>query len=1007
LLLVCGPLRHHVAQGQLTLLLLALLTGVWLAVQAGRQALAGALLALAASLTLTPVVLVLYFLARGRWRGVTATLVWLAFINATTALVLGPGAYQDYFASVLQAVRGLPGSGDDVSLPALWHKLFAAADGYSGVWPLPRGPALAAVGATVSSLFLVALAVRKTLRGESRSADGRSFGLLVLTMILVNPFAREHSLVLLALPLALFYRDLPSVGLPRLAYGLCLVVFWISPVYFALVVGPRPSIQSSTVTTPRQVLTTQSMHLYALLGLFALGMRMRGRDPGMGPTTHLDPSARAGADAGGQGERLGFARRLWASVGLLGPNFTITVVVLGGTFLEAAALALGQENLYGGPDRLLTFAPLLLLWCWVTLGWAVWLVVRPLIVMGSHWPGWCRRPARVLTVLVAILMALGYMTSWGLYVRSGQFANLETAQFGLENAGTSWFWLYLVKAEGPVLWLLSGLAVVCGAALPVYLGWAVRRHGPARATAEPDRLLEWLFITALVVPVLRCCGQDPVGTRGEARYEALTHRLNPVFTLTADLLHRLKPGEEITACLDPAVLQPLTPESWRPPARPGRELPSIVYVAVESLRHDVVHLVHQGREVMPHLNDLARRGLHLPRTYCQSTHSDYSDVTVVSSLYPLRTPEHHYYRASDPWPKTRIYDLLKPAGYATALISSQNESWGSMDKFLESPHLDLFYDAERSGASTRVSSLDTGMASAVAAGALRAGSLDDGHTIDVAIAWITEQTAQGRPFMVSIDFQDSHFPYELPPDVPRPFQPGTIDFDASFLSYPKEKTEVVRNAYYNALHKSDAELGRLVEALRRLGKLENTILVVYGENGEAFHESGTVTHAREPVEPGTHVACVVHAPALLAPRTDAYPVELIDITPTVLGLLGWPPHPNFQGTNVLAPSRPPLEDRLVFCHVENTLARSDAVWLAGRWKFCHDRKTGREKLLDIVTDPEEVKDLLLEQPQLAERLRGTLGTWRQGQLAYYHFPAYYTKYYPPHPTLFTPRREGR
>lgn len=89
---------------------------------------------------------------------------------------------------------------------------------------------------------------------------------------------------------------------------------------------------------------------------------------------------------------------------------------------------------------------------------------------------------------------------------------------------------------------------------------------------------------------------------------------------------------------------------------------------------------------MPHLNKLCRSGRRFTRAYAQSSHSNYADPALFSSLYPLRTRYHHYYSRSDPWPKTLLYDVLKSLGYATALYSSQNEGWGNMDAFLESDH---------------------------------------------------------------------------------------------------------------------------------------------------------------------------------------------------------------------------------------------------------------------------------------------------------------------------------
>ena len=207
----------------------------------------------------------------------------------------------------------------------------------------------------------------------------------------------------------------------------------------------------------------------------------------------------------------------------------------------------------------------------------------------------------------------------------------------------------------------------------------------------------------------------------------------------------------------------------------GARLPSIIIVAVESLRHDTIHQVHQGQEILPHINRLARQGLHLTRAYAESTHSDYADVCLVSSLYPLRTRRHHYYGPTDPWPRTLIYDLLEPRGYATAIISSQNECWGGMDHFLSRPSLQLFYHPETSGQATVMSDMDSGFAREVRLGGLVAGKFPDDHTTDVTIDWITQQVRADRPFFVSMNFQSSHFPYLLPESVPRPFRPCDLD----------------------------------------------------------------------------------------------------------------------------------------------------------------------------------------------------------------------------------------
>jgi arylsulfatase A-like enzyme len=682
----------------------------------------------------------------------------------------------------------------------------------------------------------------------------------------------------------------------------------------------------------------------------------------------------------------------------LTPSTFAAGFALAGLATEAALLRTVADNVFSLPGQVGWVSVGVLGWYWYTAAWGFVWVVGGVLALSRRVP---RPVAWGLWSALTVGLALGllaYAASWGLYFRVGRFSNLEAVIFGIENARTNWFWEYLKEAESKYLWLLGGLFAASLLVIPFCIRLAVLAHAREPARAFPRLLLWGSFGVGLVTfnSLLLAAGVAERSDRRDRMVDAVKNCVNPAVTLGSSLADLLLFEEPIEPCLDTDQLHPIG-DGYRPPA--GRSPPSVIIVAVESLRHDVVHLKHQGREVMPNLNALARGGVNCTRAYTQSTHSDYADVCIPSSLYPLRTRRHHFYRTTDPWPKTRVYDVLKQAGHATAVISSQNESWGGMDRFLQSPSLDLFYDAERSDyQETTVGLRDVGFVSALRHKEITRGKLTDLHTADTAVTWITEQAGKGKAFCLCVNFQSSHFPYNLPDDRERPFQPCAIDFDASFLNYPEDKVGVVRNAYYNALHESDRHLGRVVATLRSLGRLDDTILVVVGENGEAFWENGTVTHGREPVEPTLRVACVLHAPKLLEPRVEDYPVELIDVVPTVFGLSGLPPHPNFQGIDFLAKDRVPAEERLLFAHVETGLAQGEAVILGGRWKLVVDRMHGGgAKLFDLAGDPGETTDLSRAKPELTNQLRDLVATWRRNQLAYYHFPQYYQNYYPPRP----------
>lgn len=691
----------------------------------------------------------------------------------------------------------------------------------------------------------------------------------------------------------------------------------------------------------------------------------------------------------------------WAKYLPISPNRPLALAALLGFTVEAVLLGTGEPDLYQMRPATMLFGLAFLGWFWASLTWVLEGAGR----FWRHLDG--RRPVSIRTRLASASLsmllatfALLYAISWVLFVRSGRFANLETLRFVYANADH--LWDYVVAAEPQQVIVGAIVTVGTMVSLPRVLAWSVRVSQSETTRNIKPRLLGWGVLTLMTCVCWRSLPPEPSVLRNSARVHVLSHGLHPGFTLYASHLASAARGR-IEPHLDASRLRQLAdvPEPLRP-AEPvdGGARPSIIFVAVESLRADVVHQVRQGREITPNINRLARSGVELTRAYAQSTHSDYADPCLVSSLYPLRSLRHHYYGPRDPWPVQRIYDVLKPYGYTSAIISSQNEAWGGMDHFLTSPNLDLFFHPERNPDRSLVADRDPGFSREVRLGGLVAGKFPDAYTADQAIDWINAAAANGQPFFLSMNLQSSHFPYLMPDEVARPFQPCELSSRVSFVDYPIEETESVRNAYFNAIHECDRQIGRLVAALENVDRLDNTILVVTGENGEAFHECGSVTHAREPVEPAIHVACVMHAPQRLEPRVEDYPFEHVDLVPTVLSLADIPLHPNFQGIDIFAKDRPSADHRLLFCHVLSSLCEADSVMLGGRWKLTQDRRSGRESLYDVQHDPGQQHDLLPTQPQLADRLRSVLTQWRHQQLAYYHFPAYYLRYFPPPPPVW-------
>ena len=643
--------------------------------------------------------------------------------------------------------------------------------------------------------------------------------------------------------------------------------------------------------------------------------------------------------------------------------------MFGGLALDGAFTA--ATGSLDSPVRSLLLLGWSILW-WGALGWLVGRVA-------AVW----RRQGRlgVGLVTVSAVAPLTWLVSWWVRFGLGAFLGPETIRFAGRNLRMTW--LFLRQTEGVRLTACAASMI----ALLVVWSIVVRRERSVLRPHSPGLAKGWVVVLLLVA----------AGSAGEAmraRQAAVptrpVWRLLPATSLLASAWDSMY-DEPLPDCLEPGELVPLAPARREGPTSPA----SVVLVAIESLRADVVGAVHQERVVMPTLERLATRGIRFTRVWAASTHSDYSDVAVLSSTYPLRSRRHHYYRPDDPWPRMLLWDVLRPLGFRTALISAQNESWGGMDAFLASPGLELLWDsrsAEDAGLPTRASFGDEAFQRAVGAG-LRAGKVDDRLVVDRALGWLGQRSGAVEPFLLALNFQSSHFPYELDQEAPRPFEPWRFDFPASFTWYPPEATATVRNAYFNALSYIDGQLARLLEGLETLGLANETIVVVYGENGEAFHEHGLVTHASHPYEPALRVPLVVFAPGQ-EPRAVDRPASLIDVAPTVLGLLGVASPPAFQGVDALADRVGP---RAIFFHNENPISRADGVVLDGRWKLWNDREIDRDLLFDLASDPREEHDLARARPARAQELRRLVELFRCRQLTYYESPVLYSRAFPPFP----------
>ena len=134
--------------------------------------------------------------------------------------------------------------------------------------------------------------------------------------------------------------------------------------------------------------------------------------------------------------------------------------------------------------------------------------------------------------------------------------------------------------------------------------------------------------------------------------------------------------------------------------------------------------------------------------------------------------------------------------------------------------------------------------------------------VDRANAWI-RSLDHGVPFFLWVHLYDVHAPQALPLEFRR----------------------VYGDRYEGGIAYADAQIGRLLDALRDRGTLDKTVVVIAGDHGESLGEHGEKDHGLLVYQSTMRVPLIIVAPGL-PPRRLSMPTSLVDVLPTVLDLFG-------------------------------------------------------------------------------------------------------------------------
>jgi arylsulfatase A-like enzyme/Tfp pilus assembly protein PilF len=379
-----------------------------------------------------------------------------------------------------------------------------------------------------------------------------------------------------------------------------------------------------------------------------------------------------------------------------------------------------------------------------------------------------------------------------------------------------------------------------------------------------------------------------------------------------------------------------------PAGAPAGGRRNLLLVTLDTVRADHLGAYGDAAAETPSLDRLAREGVR----FAAAASPVPLTLPAHSSLLSGLLPPHHGLRnngaASFPADLPTLATRLSAAGYGTGAFVG---SFVLDHRFGLARGFDVYDDEmERDASGGR--GLD----------AERRGD----RVVDRALAWLqagreTEKPA-GKPFFLWVHLYDAHAPY-TPPAPYRDRHPG--------------------KPYDGEIAFADAQVGRLLAELDRLHLAAGTVVAVAADHGEALGEHGELTHGLLLYEPTLHVPLLLRAPGLAAGKIVATPVSLVDLAPTLAGLLGQPwgdprdtSHP-LDGRDLSAAllrgEEPPAGDLYAETHYPEIFGWSPLTALRRReLKYI---QAPRPELYDLGRDPGEAANLAAK-PETAGPTRG-------------------------------------
>jgi arylsulfatase A-like enzyme len=414
--------------------------------------------------------------------------------------------------------------------------------------------------------------------------------------------------------------------------------------------------------------------------------------------------------------------------------------------------------------------------------------------------------------------------------------------------------------------------------------------------------------------------------------------------------------------------------------------PSIVLIVVDTLRADYLGCYGFEGGISPNIDALAEESFVSSTCYSQAPWTTPSVASMMTSmlpdLYGVNLPadaprDHRLWRRqwnpAIPDSATTLAEVLCASGYRTAA-------------FVANPFL-----IDGLGFDQGFEVFDTRRA--------RAADRSAQRIFEDSAGWLGEALGARVPFFLYLHLMDVHGPYNAhqrdffavrdSPGLGPDHRLSNDEYDRiqPYLRKPdwakQPEARFVRTwraRYAAGVRAADRQIGAFLDRLRTHPRWANTVVVLTSDHGEELFDHGNWDHGFSLYEHQLRVPLIVRSPGSeRAGSRFEEPVRLLDLAPTLLGLVGIGSTPEIRGRDLLdgGGDAGPLP---VFAS-GNKERPDEAAVIVGSEKLIFDLETGSHRLYDLETDPGETSDRWSETDETAVLLGHLLQHLRSSRLS--------------------------